>query len=238
MIRKNFVLVYEILDEIIDFGHPQLTNTSLIKPLIASEVVETKSSILDVKKLSSFNIFSPSTISSNASNVSISKNKQNEIFVDLFERINILFNASGYMINSSIDGSIQMKSYLNDNPSLKLVLSEDITMADSNTPGNIVLDDCNFHESVNYGEFVLNKALKVSPPEGEFVLMNYRITADFNAPFKIFTFFETENPYKLVFNIKVVSVFILVAINVPKRDNSVICDSEIQCAKESIERQL
>ena len=39
MIRKNFVLVYEILDEIIDFGHPQLTNTSLIKPLIASEVV-------------------------------------------------------------------------------------------------------------------------------------------------------------------------------------------------------
>lgn len=77
MIRKNFVLVYEILDEIIDFGHPQLTNTSLIKPLIASEVVETKNSILDVKKLSSFNIFSPSTISSNASNVSISKNKQN-----------------------------------------------------------------------------------------------------------------------------------------------------------------
>ena len=84
-----------------------------------------------------------------------------------------------------------MKSYLTDNPSLKLVLSDDITMADSNTPGNIVLDDCNFHESVNYGEFLLNKALKVSPPEGEFVLMNYRITADFNAPFKIFTFFET-----------------------------------------------
>lgn len=167
MIRKNFVLVYEILDEIIDFGHPQLTNTSLIKPLIASEVVETKSSILDVKKLSSsFGLFSPSTISSNASNVSISKSKQNEIFVDLFERINILFNASGYIINSSIDGSIQMKSYLSDNPSLKIVLSEDITMADSNTPGNIVLDDCNFHESVNYGEFVLNKALKVSPPEG------------------------------------------------------------------------
>jgi AP-4 complex subunit mu-1 len=72
-------------------------------------------------------------------------------------------------------------------------------MADSNTPGNrfilfignIVLDDCNFHESVNYGEFIMNKALKVSPPEGEFVLMNYRITSDFNAPFKIFTFFET-----------------------------------------------
>ncbi len=38
-----------------------------------------------------------------------------------------------------------MKSYLTGNPSLKLLLNEDITMADSNTPGNIVLDDCNFH---------------------------------------------------------------------------------------------
>jgi AP-4 complex subunit mu-1 len=24
-IRKNFVMIYEILDEVIDFGHPQLT---------------------------------------------------------------------------------------------------------------------------------------------------------------------------------------------------------------------
>jgi hypothetical protein len=39
--------------------------------------------------------------------------------------------------------------------------------------------------------------------------MNYRITSDFNAPFKVFTFFETENPYKLVFNVKVTYFFIL-----------------------------
>jgi AP-4 complex subunit mu-1 len=59
-----------------------------------------------------------------------------------------------------------MKSYLSGNPSLKLVLNDDLTMADSNVQGSIVLDDCNFHESVNYGEFLMNKALKVSPPEG------------------------------------------------------------------------
>jgi AP-4 complex subunit mu-1 len=43
-----------------------------------------------------------------------------------------------------------MKSYLTGNPSLKLLLNEDLTMADSNQPGTIMLDDCNFHESVNY----------------------------------------------------------------------------------------
>ena len=30
-IRKNFVLIYEIIDEIIDYGHPQLMTTEIIK---------------------------------------------------------------------------------------------------------------------------------------------------------------------------------------------------------------
>ncbi|CAK0793505.1 unnamed protein product [Prorocentrum cordatum] len=30
-IRKNFVLVYELLDEMVDFGHPQTTNTEHLK---------------------------------------------------------------------------------------------------------------------------------------------------------------------------------------------------------------
>ena len=59
-----------------------------------------------------------------------------------------------------------MKSYLNNNPPLKLILSEDIVMADSNSIGNVVLDDCNFHESVNYSEFLVNKSLRIDPSEG------------------------------------------------------------------------
>lgn len=207
-IRKNFVLVYEILDEILDFGHPQLTNTSHIKPLIASEVVEGKNSLLDMKKLSNLSIFSSNTVNSSASNVSVSKNNHNEIFIDIFEKINILFNSSGYIINSSIDGCIQMKSYLVGNPALKLILNDDLTLAETNTPGSIVLDDCNFHESVQHNEFLTNKALKINPPEGEFIVMNYRITTDFNAPFKVFAFFETETPFKLVLTVKVKSVLL------------------------------
>jgi hypothetical protein len=38
-----------------------------------------------------------------------------------------------------------MKSYLIGNPPLKLILNEDITMAESNVSGAVVLDDCNFH---------------------------------------------------------------------------------------------
>ena len=140
------------MDEIIDFGHPQLTNTSHIKPLIASEVVEAKQSgLLDLKKFSNFSIFNPNTINSSASSVSVnSKTTHNDIFIDIYEKINILFNSSGYIINSSIDGCIQMKSYLVGNPALKLILNDDLTLAETNTQGSIILDDCNFHESVQH----------------------------------------------------------------------------------------
>lgn len=43
----------------------------------------------------------------------------------------------------------------------------------------------------------------MSPPEGEFIVMNYRVTTDFAAPFKVFTFFDVESPYKLVLKINV-----------------------------------
>jgi AP-4 complex subunit mu-1 len=38
-IRKNFVLIYEIIDEIIDFGHPQLVTTEAIRPFIVNEPI-------------------------------------------------------------------------------------------------------------------------------------------------------------------------------------------------------
>lgn len=119
------------------------------------------------KKLSDWNIFSSSTAPSDASKISVNKNKENEIYVDVIEKINMLFNASGYLINSSVDGFIQMKSYLHGNPNLKLSLNDDLVTAGSNnTNGSVVLEDCNFHESVNYSEFEMTKALKITPPEG------------------------------------------------------------------------
>ena len=42
MIRKNFVLVYEIIEEMIDFGYPQSLSTEQIKPCIASEPLTTE----------------------------------------------------------------------------------------------------------------------------------------------------------------------------------------------------
>ena len=128
---------------------------------------------------SGLNILS-NTMSSSAATKPITdeKNKKNEIFVDVIEKLSVLFNSSGYTINTMIEGCIQMKCYLHGNPQLKLALNEDIQIANSYSHG-ILLDDCNFHESVNTNEFDLNKILKINPPSGEFIAMNYRINSDF-----------------------------------------------------------
>jgi len=85
--------------------------------------------------------------------------KKNEIFVDILERINVLFSPNGYVLNSSVDGCIQMKSYLAGNPELRLALNEDLVIGSyaggamgGQEYGSVVLDDCNFNDCVNLSE--------------------------------------------------------------------------------------
>jgi AP-4 complex subunit mu-1 len=73
-----------------------------------------------------------------------------------------------------------MKSYLKGNPGLRLVLNDDLQVGKSaiNT-GGVTLDDCAFHESVDTRDFDALRTLAIQPPDGEFLVMNYRINADY-----------------------------------------------------------
>jgi AP-4 complex subunit mu-1 len=81
-----------------------------------------------------------------------------------------------------------MKSYLQGNPELRLVLKDDFGSRQgqlrlSNRRG--FLDDCNFHECVDVRDFEAMKTLAINPPDGEFLVMNYRINEEFQTPFRI-----------------------------------------------------
>ena len=43
-----------------------------------------------------------------------------------------MFDPNGVVLNSSIDGTIQMKSYLSGNPPLRLALNEDLVIGKGN----------------------------------------------------------------------------------------------------------
>ncbi len=115
-----------------------------------------------------------------------------------------------------------MKSYLGGNPELKLALSEDLVVGKTaNSYGRLVLDDANFHECVDLTEFESGKVLSFIPPDGEFAVMNYRITNEFNPPFKITPSLEQVNGHRLEFNLKVFFVCLFVCESLCKKKESI-----------------
>lgn len=107
------------------------------------------------------------------------------------------------IMNSSIDGVIQMKSYLQGNPELRLVLNNDLQVGrEIAGSAGIALDDANFHECVDLRDFETMKTLIINPPDGEFLVMNYRINGEYPAPFRIYPFIDEINQYKLQFQLK------------------------------------
>lgn len=65
-IRKNFVLIYEIIDEIIDYGHPQLMTTENIKQFIVNEPILIQPKVQQASSSFAPRIFSSNTVASTA----------------------------------------------------------------------------------------------------------------------------------------------------------------------------
>ena len=204
-IRKNFILLYELLDEMMDFGYPQITRTLNLKSCVYNEAIvvdpiASTSKMVNPKTASASAVHKPVISSVNASGKKTEQSGQqkNEIFVDILERLNVLFSANGYVLNSTIDGCIQMKSYLAGSPQLRLALNQDLAIGKGNRQyGTATVDDINFNEIVNLSEFENSRTLSFVPPDGEFILLNYRVTGDFTTPFRIIPSIEEVDSKKL-----------------------------------------
>lgn len=203
-IRKNFVLVYEVLDEMVDFGFVQFSKVEEVKQHIVSHVVETAAPRR--KKIGGIlNWMTKDTVGSDVTKSSSLK-LTNELFVDVVEKMNVTFNSSGNVINSEIDGQIQMKSYMAGDPVFTMCLCESVVVNAEQDYG-IKLDDVNYDACVNHDNFEFNKTLTVKPPNGTFVAMNYRITKDFNYPFRVHSFLHEKSAFRVELVIKISAAF-------------------------------
>jgi len=199
--RKNFILLYELLDEMVDYGYPQVTRTEDLKafvynePIVVAPIVNT-SKMINPKTASANAVHKPVIGSVTASGKNANLNQKNEIFVDILERLNVVFSNNGYVLNSTIDGCIQMKSYLAGNPELRLALNEDLVIGknNDNSRGSVILDDCSFHDCVNLSAFESTRTMSFIPPDGEFIVLNYRLTGEYKTPFRIFPSIEETGP--------------------------------------------
>ncbi|KAK4387692.1 AP-4 complex subunit mu [Sesamum angolense] len=186
-LRKNFVLVYELLDEVIDFGYVQTTSTEVLKSYVFNEPIVVDAARMPPLGPAALFMQGNKRMPGTAVTKSVVAHepggrKREEIFVDIIEKISVTFSSSGYVLTSEIDGTIQMKSYLTGNPEIRLALNDDYTL-----------------EEVGYQVMV--------PPDGEFPVMNYRITQEFKPPFSINALIEEAGSLKAEVILKIRAEF-------------------------------
>ncbi|CDI77323.1 hypothetical protein, conserved, partial [Eimeria acervulina] len=114
--------------------------------------------------------------------------RRSEIFVDVIEKLSAVLSGDGRLLHASLEGFIQMKSYLDSPPLLKLALTDQLPVA-ANGVG-LCAERCTFQEGVDFSAFESERLLLFKPPAGEFVLMNYRIKNINVMPFRVFPLVE------------------------------------------------
>lgn len=101
-IRKNVVLVYELLDEVVDYGYPQSTATEALKQFVINEPTVVTPAYYSGKPLFSLSKGPTGVFKSVLETTRSDGKRRDEIFVDVVERLTCTFNASGYIASSQV----------------------------------------------------------------------------------------------------------------------------------------
>ena len=216
-IRKNFVLIYELLDELLDVGVTQEMSSERIRPYIFNDVVPVQpveeankppDSLLNRIKRGEFTDRTRQSTATAMSIVQSSADRKNEIYIDIIEKLSVVFNASGGVVTSELDGAIQMKSFLAGSPELYISFNEDLVVGRGDSGktryATVVLDSVNFYEGADYSRFEADRTLMMRPPDGEFTVMNYRLTGEgMQQPFRLASSIEVQSNYKAELTLRV-----------------------------------
>ena len=120
-IKDNFIMIYELFDEIMDNGYPQTTEIKVLKKAIKTKHHELKRTKKDIKNEKEITKVMNSKIPWRAGTYKYSKN---EAYLDVVEKVNMLVSASGQVIKSEVEGALKMKCYLSGTPDLILGLND------------------------------------------------------------------------------------------------------------------
>ncbi|KAH9997623.1 clathrin adaptor mu subunit [Russula vinacea] len=235
-VKNNFVLIYELIDEINDFGYPQNSEIDTLKTYITTESVV--SSQIVAEESSKITTQATGVTSWRRADV---KYKKNEAFVDVVEVVNLSMSAKGTVLRADVDGHIQMRAYLSGTPECKFGLNDKLVI-DKSERGAIdavELDDCRFHQCVRLNEFDSTRTISFIPPDGEFELMTYRATTNVKLPLRVIPTINeigtTQVTYLIVlktnFGNKLSATSVVLRIPTPLNTTSVDCKVQTGKAK-------
>lgn len=191
LIQDNYIIIYELFDETLDYGIPQLTDFSMLKEYV-KPMTPGKPALKGKKDAIKYNEMHKSTSSrelddqintqinssvSRASTTNVSWRPKgifydkNEFFINFIEHVQFKYNFDAHRVMlSHIYGEIDCKSYLSGMPLLQLQLSESI----ANETAESVFNNVNYHQCVQLND-IRNNQLSFIPPDGSFKLLSYQI---------------------------------------------------------------
>ncbi|GAQ82897.1 adaptor complexes medium subunit family domain containing protein [Klebsormidium nitens] len=168
-LRDNFVVVYELLDEMMDYGYPQYTEAKIL-----SEFIKTDAYKMEVTQRPPMAV--TNAVSWRSEGI---RYKKNEVFLDVVESVNILVNSNGQLVRSEVVGALKMRTYLSGMPECKLGLNDRVLLEAQGRASKgkaIDLDDIKFHQCVRLARFENDRTISFIPPDGAFDLMTYRLS--------------------------------------------------------------
>jgi AP-2 complex subunit mu-1 len=127
-IRQNFSLIYELLDEVMDYGYPQILDADLLKEYIRTGKQIT--SLSDIEKLKQITVRATGAISWRAEGI---KYRRNEVFIDIIESVNVLLSNRGTVLKADVYGRVSVKTQLSGMPECKFGVNDKLVMRNTGT---------------------------------------------------------------------------------------------------------
>lgn len=201
-IRDNFVIIYELLDETMDHGYPQICESRILREYITQQGNRMEFAAKPPQAVTN-------AVSWRSEGI---KHRKNEIFLDVVEKLNLLVSSNGTVLHSEIVGVVKMKSYLSGMPELKLGLNDKLmfeaTGRSSGRKGKAVeMEDIKFHQCVRLARFENDRTISFIPPDGEFDLMSYRLQATVKPLIWVEAVVESHSHSRIEYMIKAKSQF-------------------------------
>ncbi|KAK2193926.1 hypothetical protein NP493_6g10001 [Ridgeia piscesae] len=175
-IKDNYVIVYELLDEMLDDGYPAVMEPNVLREIIKPPSLLRKLQDQIMGESTSVSEVLPTGQLSNVPWRRMGvKYTNNEAYFDVIEEIDAIIDKSGSTVFAEVQGYIDCL--------VKLTGMPDLTLSFVNPR---LLDDISFHPCVRFKRWESEKILSFVPPDGSFRLISYHIGAQYIAAIPVY----------------------------------------------------
>lgn len=163
-LKSNFTTVYQVLEEMLDNGHPMITEPNALRGMVAPPSVLGRIAAAFAGSSNVSNKLPGGTVSSIPWRRSGIKYAQNEFYLDIEEEINCTIDRNGVMASCDVTGIGRANCKLSGMP--------DVMLSFMNPS---LLENVELHPCIRHSVFERDRVFSFVPPDGKFTLFKYSV---------------------------------------------------------------